>query len=37
MDLAGGETMSAVIDIARRLLKDHLESLGTHSKKNPKA
>jgi hypothetical protein len=35
MDLAGDETMSAVIGIARRLLKDHLESLGTHSKKNP--
>jgi len=31
MDLAGGETMSAVIDIARRLLKDHLESLEIHS------
>ena len=32
MDLARGETMSAVIDIARRLLKDHLESLGTNQR-----
>ncbi len=32
MDLTGGETMSVVMGIARRLLKEHMESLGTHSK-----
>jgi hypothetical protein len=32
MDIARGETMSAVIDIARRLLKDHLESLGINQR-----
>jgi len=32
MDLVGNETMPAVIDIARRLLKEHLESLGTHQR-----
>jgi hypothetical protein len=30
MDLARGETMSVVIGIARRLLKAHLESLGSN-------
>lgn len=32
LDLTGGETMSVVMGIARRLLKEHMESLGTHSK-----
>jgi len=32
MDLAGDELMPAVIDIARRLLKEHLESLGTNQR-----
>jgi hypothetical protein len=30
MDLTGDETMPAVIDIARRLLKEHLESIGSN-------
>ena len=34
-DLAKGDTMSIVAGIAQMLLKEHLESLGLHSKEHP--